>query len=140
MNKNTNSMVANVAFFALVVSFLCGMGYVAVQEYHLFVLVQEPPYTTVKFAFSGSNINCQELGKSMKSTETCNNADDNGNGCIDEGFDFQNDAANCGICGRSRNPGLECKEGHCLEQSVVSADDLVCSTLVICDDSVCFGE
>jgi Notch 1 len=48
--------------------------------------------------------------------ETCNQADDNCDGVIDEGFDLQSDELNCGACGVGCNkPGAQtsCTAGGC---------------------------
>ncbi len=49
--------------------------------------------------------------------ETCNGADDDCDGIIDEGFDLQTDAMNCGMCGNQCNkPGAQtaCMAGMCV--------------------------
>jgi hypothetical protein len=49
--------------------------------------------------------------------EACNNADDNCDGAIDEGFDLQTDELNCGACGVQCNkPGAQtrCMSGSCV--------------------------
>jgi hypothetical protein len=48
--------------------------------------------------------------------ETCNHLDDNCNGSVDEGFNFQQDPNNCGDCGvKCTYPGGfgACNTGHC---------------------------
>lgn len=49
--------------------------------------------------------------------ETCNNADDDCDGIVDESIDFQGDENNCGACGVSCNkPGAQtmCSSGSCV--------------------------
>jgi hypothetical protein len=50
-------------------------------------------------------------------TETCNGSDDNCNGVVDEGFDLQTNAANCGSCGnvcRFTQAAASCVAGACV--------------------------
>ncbi|HVW25464.1 MAG TPA: MopE-related protein [Polyangiaceae bacterium] len=55
--------------------------------------------------------------------ELCNNLDDNCDGRIDEGFDLQNDPANCGACGQA------CSEANSLAVSCVKG---ACASVTAC--------
>ncbi|MFN7131549.1 MAG: MopE-related protein, partial [Myxococcales bacterium] len=55
-----------------------------------------------------------------KRTETCNELDDDCDGVVDNGFNLQNDLANCGKCGTVcsvRNGTPDCDSGQCVVQS-----------------------
>jgi hypothetical protein len=64
-----------------------------------------------------------ECEPSNGGVETCDNLDNNCNGTVDEGFDFQNDLDNCGVCNhRCFYPFAKatcelgaCKQGACLD-------------------------
>ena len=66
-------------------------------------------------ACSGGASVCQAGMRPM--LEVCNNVDDNCDGQIDEGFDKQNDAQNCGTCGNVCNLAnvltYKCAVGSC---------------------------
>ncbi|MFK7986868.1 MAG: RCC1 domain-containing protein [Sandaracinaceae bacterium] len=47
--------------------------------------------------------------------EVCNGADDDCDGDADEGFDLDNDTANCGLCGMACDAGDVCRFGLCAE-------------------------
>jgi hypothetical protein len=46
--------------------------------------------------------------------EVCNGADDDCDGAIDNGFDFQTDLNHCGACGIKCAAGMRCCEGACV--------------------------
>ena len=57
-----------------------------------------------------------ECLQSNSGVEICDGADNNCNGLIDEGFDLQNDAANCGQCGNlcsAAHATGRCQGGQC---------------------------
>lgn len=57
---------------------------------------------------------------SNQGTEICDNADNDCNGTVDDGFDLQNDINNCGSCGRRcfYNHGTpQCNQGQCALES-----------------------
>ena len=45
--------------------------------------------------------------------ETCDGADNDCNGVVDNGFNLQTDAANCGTCGHACAAGQTCAAGAC---------------------------
>lgn len=49
----------------------------------------------------------------VPSVEVCNEADDDCNGIVDNGFDLENDPDNCGGCGDACGPLDECVAGEC---------------------------
>ena len=49
----------------------------------------------------------------LPSMEVCNGQDDDCNGKVDDGFDFQNDDKNCGGCGVTCAAGMHCQQGRC---------------------------
>ncbi len=63
----------------------------------------------------GGNTQC--VGAVGASAERCNSIDDDCNGTVDNGFDLQNDPANCGRCGNScaaaANAVVACRTGAC---------------------------
>lgn len=64
----------------------------------------------------------------VPASETCNELDDNCNGKIDEDFDLQNDADNCGRCGTActlDNADSTCSAGKC-EISLCTSDFADC--------------
>ena len=61
----------------------------------------------------GNNVSCDPMNIRP---ESCNNADDDCDGLVDETIDFQNDEMNCGACGTQCNkPGAQtkCETGAC---------------------------
>jgi hypothetical protein len=48
--------------------------------------------------------------------ETCNNIDDDCNGTVDDTFNLQTDAQNCGTCGMRCPAGNTCVAGRCMMQ------------------------
>ncbi len=52
--------------------------------------------------------------------EVCDNADNDCDTVIDEGFDLQNDALNCGKCGRTCAANQHCQDGTCAWNTPVS--------------------
>jgi len=64
----------------------------------------------------GNPVNGCECLESNGGVEICDGADNNCNGQIDEGFDLQNDATNCGQCGNvcsfAHATGV-CQKGQC---------------------------
>jgi hypothetical protein len=63
----------------------------------------------------GGNTQC--VGATLASAERCNGIDDDCNGVVDNGFDLQNDPANCGRCGNAcaaaANAVVACRAGTC---------------------------
>ncbi|MFO0561033.1 MAG: MopE-related protein [Polyangiales bacterium] len=63
----------------------------------------------------GGNTQC--VGATLASAERCNSIDDDCNGVVDNGFDLQNDPANCGRCGNAcaaaANAVVACRTGAC---------------------------
>lgn len=61
----------------------------------------------------GHDAGCAPVG-----TETCNGADDDCDGVLDEGFDLASDVAHCGACGRACAAGprstASCEAGACV--------------------------
>ena len=49
----------------------------------------------------------------LPSTEVCDGLDNDCNGKVDDGFDFMNDAKNCGGCGIACAAGMACQQGRC---------------------------
>jgi hypothetical protein len=62
---------------------------------------------------AGKCVNILPVSNCTPSNETCNNADDDCDGVIDNTFNLQTDEANCGICGQSCAAGQSCQSGHC---------------------------
>ena len=60
-------------------------------------------------------------GAVIPTDERCNQADDDCDGEIDENFDVQTDALNCGTCGTACDDGADCCGGQC--RPLDTADD-----------------
>jgi MYXO-CTERM domain-containing protein len=68
------------------------------------------------FDIDGSPGNGCEYSCINTGAERCDDSDNNCNGIIDEGFNKQTDASNCGTCGRTcsfANAGAVCNAGSC---------------------------
>jgi hypothetical protein len=59
-------------------------------------------------------------------TEVCNEADDDCDGMIDDGFDLQKDPQNCGKCGKTCGSGEMCCAGNCVNTQTDDANCGVC--------------
>jgi hypothetical protein len=55
-------------------------------------------------------------------TEVCNNQDDDCDGMVDDGFDFQNDKQHCGSCDKACGSGELCCSGQCKATGAGSCD------------------
>ena len=74
-----------------------------------------PDYYDIDPAAPGCEYPCL---KSNGGTEICDQADNNCNGQIDEGFDLQGDVNNCGSCGnvcQFNNAAASCVKGKCVQ-------------------------
>jgi len=68
-----------------------------------------------------------ECLESNGGVEICDGADNNCNGQIDEGFNLQNDAANCGQCGNlcsAAHASGRCEKGQCVSDCLPGYFDL----------------
>jgi hypothetical protein len=69
----------------------------------------------------GGNILC--VGQVLPTEETCNGKDDNCDGTVDEGFDFQSGQNNCGRCDQICTSLQRCEGGQCVRRREVACDD-----------------
>jgi hypothetical protein len=82
-------------------------------------------------------------------TETCNGKDDNCDGTVDEGFDFQTGQNNCGRCDQVCTSLQECKAGVCVRRQELVCNDGIdndgdsppppATQLIDCADTDCNG-
>jgi hypothetical protein len=92
---------------------------------------------------------CQEgaiaeacVGEVLPLEEQCNGEDDDCDGQVDDGFDFQNDRHHCGGCNIACTPQENCVAGGCLSSSETQCDDGMDNNndgLIDCDDPLCDG-
>jgi hypothetical protein len=72
--------------------------------------------------------------------ETCDNTDDDCMGGVDEGFDKQNDADNCGTCGTECSSGTPtCCAGGCVNTNTDEAHCGMCGTACGSNQTCCGG-
>ncbi|MBF5042999.1 hypothetical protein FGE12_11445 [Aggregicoccus sp. 17bor-14] len=79
-------------------------------------------------------------GEVVPSAERCNQADDDCDGQVDEGFDLQTDVNNCGSCGHACAAGDHCSGGVCYaatETACFGGVDEDGNGLIDCADPVC---
>ncbi|WP_224242970.1 hypothetical protein [Hyalangium gracile] len=67
------------------------------------------------------NIRC--LGEVLPSTELCNGRDDDCDGTVDEGFDFQTSRETCGRCDQACGTLEDCVSGQCARRREVACDN-----------------
>jgi hypothetical protein len=73
--------------------------------------------------------------------ETCNTADDNCDGAVDDGFDLQTDDQNCGSCGNvCEAAGTGCLAGQCHETDCSDTLDNDAAGGADCLDASCDGK
>lgn len=80
---------------------------------------------TINNCQNGQTQTCQP-DMSKATVETCNNQDDDCDGVVDNGFDLNTDADNCGQCGRAcprQNGTPSCQNGFCSIACAQGFDD-----------------
>lgn len=80
------------------------------------------------------------VGEVLPTAETCNGKDDNCDGTVDEGFDFQTGRNNCGRCDQACTDVQDCVAGQCVRRKEITCDngtDDDSDTFVDCADSDC---
>ncbi|MFL5346294.1 MAG: hypothetical protein ACJ8AT_16010 [Hyalangium sp.] len=66
-------------------------------------------------------IRCE--GEVLPTAEVCNGKDDNCDGTVDEGFDFQTGRNNCGRCDQACTALEDCVAGQCTKRKEIICDD-----------------
>jgi Stigma-specific protein, Stig1/Putative metal-binding motif len=92
--------------------------------------------TNKKGACSAGTLRCQGTSSAAPTcvtpdpaaAEACDGQDEDCDGKFDEGFDLQNDTANCGACGTSCTVGQSCCSGHCSDTSSDGSHCGMCTT------------
>jgi len=87
---------------------------------------------------NGGTIAC--TGEVLPTAEVCNGKDDDCDGTVDEGFDFQTGHNNCGRCDQVCTDVQDCVAGQCVRRKETTCDnnqDDDTDTLVDCADSDC---
>ena len=74
---------------------------------------------------NGSTLDC--IGP-MAGVELCNGLDDDCDGDVDNGFDLQTDASNCGMCGLACAPGTACCSGTCVSLNTDTSNCGACGS------------
>ena len=80
------------------------------------------------------------IGEVLPTIEVCNGKDDNCDGTVDEGFDFQTGHENCGRCDQACTDVQDCVAGQCVRRKEITCDngtDDDTDTLVDCADPDC---
>jgi hypothetical protein len=91
-----------------------------------------------KASCGNGNILC--VGEVLPSEELCNGKDDNCDGTVDEGIDFQTGRNNCGRCDQVCTDIQDCVSGQCVRRRETTCADAVdndTDTLVDCKDPDC---
>ena len=87
---------------------------------------------------NGGTVICN--GEVLPTTEVCNGKDDNCDGTVDEGFDFQTGRNNCGRCDQACTAVQDCVAGQCVRRKETTCDNSVdddTDTFVDCADADC---
>jgi hypothetical protein len=91
---------------------------------------------------SGGALACQP--GTAAAQEACDGADDDCDGSIDEGFDLQTDANNCGACGTRCATGFSCCAGTCIDPKTNAANcgscGMKCGSGLSCCSGGCVNE